>query len=269
MIKADFYLKFQNYKELVKSLFKIIDGIQKDIESKGRLEILIPGLSQIGIMYTSLLKLIPNEESNFDLTSLCLISRSILEFTNNIYFFGIDEVQQDELEFRLDLYNYLSNRERLMVGKQMDGFKKLNAIGVTKDLVNKEKEELINSDFFKKLLTQNLIKEDEIIKSKYISRQNLQSKRKIKQHIYNDFYSLYSTFVHSAPLAIDTYKDFLINYNDRIFDQYKYSEAIIDLCSGFVSVMLLEAKIYTNDWTIILDENEIECINKFANDLIN
>ena len=106
--------EFKNYKTLISAHYKIIEGINRDIENNGRLEILIPGLSQLGVMYTSILKLIPNTDGNLDLTSICSISRSILEFTNTIHFYSLDDISEEELLFRIDLYNYLSLSERFI-----------------------------------------------------------------------------------------------------------------------------------------------------------
>lgn len=260
--------RFEIYKRLLKTIFKIANEINTDIEHNGRLEILIPGLNQLGIMYTSLLKLIPNEEGNLDMTSLCSISRSILDFTNTIHFYALAEISSDEIQFRIDLYNYLSFSERIINAKQLGATpKKLNNYDLSNNTLIKHREKLIKNEFFNKLKEQEKIKEDNIKNSEYINRKNLQKDRKIQIHVYDNFYSLYSTFVHSSPLAIDIFKEFLINQDKLSKKQYDYVIVVIEMSAGFISVLLKETKRYTKDWSKFLEKVEIETIYQFANDL--
>lgn len=180
---------------------------------------LFAGFDDIRLLYLNILQLINSDKSRvFPKTSLLSLSRSMIELTNTIHFFFLDNISDSEAKFRLQLFNFISKKERFEIVKKMDiGIKQRKDWNLTEEVIENEKVSIIDSDFFKSLISENRISDFNCLinendrKNKYYKRFYILKSRDIDSKLIDWYYKLSSSNTHGSPASIDRSRQKYIN----------------------------------------------------------
>jgi hypothetical protein len=223
----------------------------------------------------AILKLIPNSPlfdlpNNFkiwDISSLSVIVRALIETYNVFYYLIIDEVEANELEFRFLIWNLHAECERLRM---------LNAIGsvnpALKEVeksIEEYKEKLKTNSFFNNL---NASKE----KTKYrkgekgiaLSNTKISERAGISENYYKSTYKYLSSYTHTYPFSIQQISTFKANDEESL----NLIKSQVESATGYLSFSIRDyTELFPDQKEVISDVKEIidtwlEILNKFASD---
>ena len=272
MRDLDFKDFFDNYKRFAKIATNLSQDFNFGIDNNGRLEIIVSGFNKLLLIYTSLIKLIPTDDGAFDLSSMSSISRVLIELSNKLYFFGLDSnVSQEELEFRLELYNYFSIVDRQEIADKLNikKDKKVDYELTDNDVSNCENK-LKSLPFYNQMIQQGKIQELSDLKSetnkknKYYKKNKFQEYRGINIAIANELQAIYSKFVHSSPAVFDIHRDYLKNYETRSQNDKKMAFVMLDFVTSYFATTITELKDFVNNWESNITKTDIELINNYS-----
>ena len=209
---------------------------------------LFSGFDNITMLYLSLLKLLDTGKNRvFCKTSLLALSRSMIELTNTIHFFFMDKIDKTEAEFRLDLFNYMSKKDRFEIVKRMNADnEKLKQWGLTNDDILESKAKIEHSIFFNELIEKALVKDihclsnDTDKKNKYYKRHLILKSRGIKTELVDWYYKMSSTFAHGSPASIDSARQHYINEEYIGYDTTGEALSTMQIASSFYCCTLLD-----------------------------
>ena len=273
MNKEEYIENWKEYPALQKCIYKLQVNRFLDRKTKGRELIALTAFNKLLIQYTSLIKIIPNNDfSQFDKTSISGIARGIIELSNNMFFYGIEDVNDDEAQFRISLFEYISKRDRQGTLKKWDVQKE------TLDELNLSDEELVNlkSDLCSNPTFIQLIKENRIMgfdslvnpessKNKYLRRHSILNSRGIDEKFVDGLYKMSSVFIHNSPGAIDQHRNYLVNYHNMEREDLKLSVSLMQVPSSFIANSILDFSKYTDPIDELLSTDEIKLVKDFAN----
>jgi len=262
---------FDNYKGLIKIASAISTNFNESVNNNGRLLITVPAFSKLLLTYTTLLKLIPLPDGSFDISSISSIVRVFIELSNKLFFFGIEQVSDEELDFRLAFYNYLSVKDRFCIAKWLDAKnQKLTDFRLSEEEVSSFKQILEDMPFFKALVEErkiidfsNLIKEGH--NNKYFNRTKIQEKRGIDNTWTNNWMNISSKFIHSSPAIIDQHRNYLSDFDEASLKDQLTAVIMIEICSDYFATTILELRPYIKNWETIISIEEINLIRNYSN----
>jgi hypothetical protein len=219
------------------------------------------------LIYVSLVKIIrSNQQKVFDFISVLNLSRSILETSNCIFFYFIENVQDEEKEFRLSLFNYISAKQRFDLAKKMNVPKgKLNKWQLTNEDIQHQRSRIENSNFFKHLVEEKivtdfncLINEDDK-KNLYLRKFKIYERRGLNISLYNWFYKMCSMYLHASPGAIDRQIQSYINPDLANFDPIPEIIEVMEIATSFQCVNIISVIEMFNeiDFNIPDDMNQL------------
>lgn len=165
----------------------------------------------------SILKLLPkssfyqtvNNVEFWDMSSVCILTRSLIEAYNVFYYLSIDETDKDGLEFRYLFWNLSEDCERLNMLEQINS----KNTEVSRRNMEEFKEKIKNNEFYKKC-DKKIFNE----RKKYgifLTNNQISEKAGIINY-YKSTYKYLSNYVHICPLSISQIAAFKANDAESI-----------------------------------------------------
>lgn len=277
----EFTENFKEYNTIIKIGSKLCDDILLKLKANSSNSenhvTTFAGFDNVSKLYISLLKtIVPIESKIFCITSLLTLSRTVIELTNTIYFFFLENVEKSEEVFRLNLFNCISKKDRFAIIKKMNTpLDNAKSWGLTKNDITESKELIENSEFFKKLIEKNLISNfsclvnDSDRKNKYYNRHLILKSRNIDTELTDWYYKMSSTFLHGSPSSIDRARQSYINQDYVNYDSKKEVLPTMQIVSSFYCMTLLEVFKYFEFEENYLKETDRELLTNYSNVITN
>ena len=136
----------------------------------------------------------------WDISSICILSRSLIDAYYVFFYLAIDNISDDEFTFRLILWELHSVCERLSMLKLIKS--KISAIPDLIQEIDRLKERLKHNAYYRELRTG---KKDKFISGKYglsLDRNQISKKVGINVDYANMIYKDLSQYVHSYTISI-------------------------------------------------------------------
>lgn len=189
--------------EISYDLSQQFDGVITDCKRR-RLSTYFLAKTVPGCM--SLLKILPtesqisNEEIYLDFSSISSLSRNLIEATNLHWYYCIDAVGEEEIDFRFLLYDYHDSVTLLKIFQSLKfTLEDIEQLESERDIL---KEKLKEHSYFLSLdkdMKRNIVKGR---KSSILSQVEIAEKRGLNVGEFNGIYKLLSNHVHSTPSSI-------------------------------------------------------------------
>jgi len=215
----------------------------------------------------SLLRLYPgstmlDNNEPMDYPSIATLMRNILELSNNHWYLCTQTINDEELKFRLKLYDYHDSSSLLSIYQNIfsnDDFSK-----ELEEDINRLKSQIENSPVYRGF---NIKKRKKIIKGHKaydLSQFQIAEKRGLNLKQFKGFYELFSIHTHSSPSSIKFVKTEKLN-----FDKQDISESFAELSLIYVSRFLSEfIKVIGENWGIeFAKEESFNLVYNFADEL--
>lgn len=217
-------------------ILKVSEKFSRKLLSKEvthRLELSASCLSQMMISSTTALKLIPKDHANLDLSLISAAGRSMLELSNNCYFYGAELIPNQEQEFRKLIFDYNTTKERLKSAKRLNTTRtELEDWELTDEKLISLKGSICKHSLFIDLLLKNKFQgfdslvSQENNKNKYYSRDILIKNRGMDGSLLGPLYSLQSSMLHHSPSGIKQHIDYLENSIDNSNPNFELNIAV-------------------------------------------
>lgn len=207
---------------------------------------------------------IPNNFKVWDISSLAVLLRALIETYNVFFYLIIDEVDETELEFRFLLWHLHSECERLRM---------LQSIGSTNPVIkNVEKDiedfrtKLLNNDFFKR---KNSKERSPYRKGEVgiaLTNSQISEKAGISVNFYKSAYKFLSSYTHTFPFSIQQIAVFKADDEESL----NLINTIVETASGYLSFSIRDfVKIFPDQKETIKDVDEkvkvwLGVLNKLA-----
>lgn len=259
-----------------KSCDKILENLKKLKTNSETSVTLFSAFDNISLLYLNSQQLLNSKSKIFCQLSIFALSRSIIELSNTIHFFLLDKIDNDEAEFRLLMFNYMSKKDRFEIVKRMNASEndKKNW-GLTQNEINNQKELIENHTIFKKLIEDLKITDlaclidDTNKKNKYFKRHLILQSRKIKTSLTDWFYKMSSTFLHGSPAFIDSERQKYINPEFKGNDNTKHALVTMQVASSFYCATLLDVIKYFQLENEHFVKEDIKLISDYKSVIIN
>lgn len=225
--------------ETLENLFKFVFKLSNDTHGRSvetrREEVGSFIFTKIGLHAHSILRLTPQSSFNqpdknleiWDNTSIAVLARALIEAYYIFFYMAIEDISQEEMEFRFLLWDYHSENRRL---------KKLMAIGSKNQAL-----ELLakNVDHLKRAVKDhqyfNMIdhrRHRKIIKGDVpilLTNKKIAEKAGIDPNYHEATYNLLSSYIHTFPFSISQIS--AINDTEQILE---LMEVVLNECIGYL-----------------------------------
>lgn len=219
-----------NYENTIDDFQHITDLAQKlSIENTGReadswraeyasylfAKICRHAISLLKLQFTFSKGTTPDMAHIWDISSIAVLTRSIIDSYYVFYYLSIDECDKSESEFRRDLWKYhgACKRFNLLNGVKF-GESKLEEF--EKSIVT-QKDKIMNSSFYQSISDTDL--QRDIRKGKVailLSNSELSKRAGINQDFYKAYFNYLSAHVHGFPYAFSQLKVFQANNSESL-----------------------------------------------------
>lgn len=195
---------------------------------------------KICVTAIAILKLFPksafylakNNMEVWDISSVCILTRSLIDTFNVFYYLIIEQVDNDELEFRFLLWNLHSECERLEMLQLLKSTNpKLDEI---KQHVENLKNELKNNKFYQKLDPKNQKKYSSGKIGIFLTNSQISKKAGINPNYYKAVYKYLSNYVHTYPFSISQ----IAKFDAKDAESLKLFEPVVGYCTGYLCLSI-------------------------------
>jgi len=170
-----------------------------------------------------------NIASVWDISSIAVLIRSIIDSYYVFYYLLIDKCNKAELEFRRDLWDYHGEYQRSDMLKRIKSKNpKLKEIEKYRDTL---KAKIVNSSFYKSIPRIDL--QRDIRKGKVailLSNSKLSERAGINPDYYKANFNFLSAYIHGHPFAFTQLKLFRANDNESL----SFVTNRFQVCTGYV-----------------------------------
>lgn len=215
----------------------------------------------------SLLRLYPgstmlDKNEPLDYPSIASLMRNILELSNNHWYLCFQSVNDEELNFRLKLYDYHDTSSLLSIYENI--FSKDEFYNELEEKAKELKIQVENSSVYIQFDNEKKKKIIKGYKAYDLSQFEIAKKREIDIKQFRGFYELFSIHTHSSPSSIKFMKT-----ENLYFDKQEISESFADLSLIYVSRFLGEfIKLIGDSWGIEFAKDEsYDLVHNFAAEL--
>jgi len=194
------------------------------------------------------------ESDIWDISSLAALTRAIVDSYYVFFYLGLDQANEDELEFRFYLWNYHSEKQRF------DMLKKIKSLDPSMEELENEvkdlKNKVIQNTFYQSLDSkiQRKIRKGEI--GILYSNSELSDRLGINSDYYKAIYNDLSAHIHGYPYALTQLAAFRSNDDGSLL----VINTTLRICVGYVSLAV-------RDFLKIMPDQENNVDNR-AKDLI-
>lgn len=195
----------------------------------------VTSLSIIHLLPTN--RIFPAKWEFWDFFSVATLARNLIENYHMLYYIGIEEVADEERDFRLKLFNFHLNNEKYQLYL---GFKaEASVLEQFENNLPVDRDEIRQHPFFSTLSKE---KGNRILKGKevsYLSHKEISERIPFKTDEFNPFYRLFSNHTHSTPFAFFTMS------NERGRGKENEVEVIyltmtLDFCIKYLAAAILD-----------------------------
>lgn len=207
---------------------------------------------------------IPNNFKVWDISSLAVLVRALIETYNVFFYLIIDEVDEIELEFRFLLWHLHSECERLRMLKSIGSTNPIIKV-VEKDIED-YKQKLLNNDFFK---SKNSKERSSFRKGEVgivLTNSQISEKAGISVNFYKSAYKFLSSYTHTFPFSIQQIAVFKADDEESL----SLINSIVETTSGYLSFAIRDfVKVFPDQKETTKDVDEkikiwLEVLNKLA-----
>jgi hypothetical protein len=212
---------------------------------------------------------LPNNFKVWDIASLSVLVRTVIETYNVFYYLIIDEVDDNELEFRFLLWRLHSECER----KRM-----LNSIGSTnpkiKEIENdieEYKSKLLINDFYKSKNSNERSSYRRGETGIALTNSQISERAGISINFYKSTYRYLSSYVHTFPFSIQQIAVFKADDEESL----SLIKTLIDTTSGYLSFVIRDfVKLFPDQKEITKEVDELtkvwlDVLNKLASNIVS
>lgn len=232
------YLKaVKDLEKIVNTCISLSNNTHKRKVSSWREEYGSYIFAKIVVHSIAVLKMIPNSElfeipNNFkvlDISSLAVLVRALIETYNVFFYLIIDELDENELDFRFLLWHLHSECERLRMLKLIGSTNPIIA-DVEKDIEN-YREKLLNNDFFKSKNSKErtLYRKGEVGIS--LTNSQISEKAGISVNFYKSVYKYLSSYTHTFPFSVQQIAVFKADDEESL----NIINSLVEISSGYLS----------------------------------
>jgi len=156
-----------------------------------------------------------NIASVWDISSIAVLIRSIIDSYYVFYYISIDKCNKAELEFRRDLWNFHGKYQRFDMLKRIKS--KNPKLKELEKYIDRQKAKIVNSSFYKSIPNTRL--QRDIRKGKVavlLSNSELSERAGINPDYYKAEFNFLSAYTHGHPFAFTQLKLFRANDNESL-----------------------------------------------------
>jgi len=221
--------------------------------------------SKICLTGIAILKLLPKRAFNmapvdleiWDISSVCILARSLIDTYNVFHYLIIEKVDKDELEFRFVLWNLHDVSERIK-GLELMKSKRSEMNNLKQNLQNL-REKLKNNNFYQKIDSKkqkDFIKGDKGI---FLTNAKISENAGINPNYYRVAYKYLSQYVHTYPFSISQMAKF------RAVDSESLAllHGVVGYCTGYLSVSIRDFLKVFPDQSMNIPHSIIEIIKEW------
>lgn len=203
------------------------------------------------------------EISTWDISSIAVLTRSLIETYYVFFYSGVDNVGYEEQEFRYRLWKYHGEKERLDMLRIIKSTDPVVS-ELTKD-VEILKDSVITHTFYKSL--ESSIKKKIRRGEMGILHKNpeLSKRAGINPDYYNSEYKYLSAYAHATPYAYSQLKIFRAGDDQSL----AIVKSILDVCTGYVCHAVRDFLTIMPDQDKHLEDRTRDLITKWENILKN
>jgi len=195
-------------------------------------KICVTGIAILKLLPKSVFYFSPKGFEIWDISSVCVLVRSLIDTYNIFYYLIIEEVDNVELEFRFVLWNLHSETERLkMLELSKSKSEKLEKI--RKD-IESFKEKLKDNKFYQRLDLKERRKYYAGEKGIFLKNTDISRNAGINPDYYKSIYKYLSQYVHTYPFSISQITQFKASDTES----QKLFEPIIEYCTGYLGLSI-------------------------------
>jgi len=170
-----------------------------------------------------------NIVSVWDISSIAVLIRSIIDSYYVFYYLSIDKCNKAELEFRYDLWNYHGECQRFDMLKRIKS--KNPKLKELEKYIGTQKAKIVNSSFYKSIPSTRLqrdIRKGEV--AILLSNSKLSERAGISPDYYKAEFNFLSAYIHGHPFAFTQLKLFRANDNESL----SFVTNRFQVCTGYV-----------------------------------
>ncbi|MCK4560815.1 MAG: hypothetical protein KAV45_13610 [Calditrichia bacterium] len=264
-IMDDQYLK--SVKE-IEDLFKFMLKLSNDTDGRSvdtrREEVGSQIFTKICLHTASILRILPHSTYSktdkkfqiWDYTSVAVLSRSIMDAYHVLYYLCIDDISNDELDFRFLVWDYHAESRRykqlVLIGSQHEEVPKLE-----KEVINLKNE--VKNHTFLNNLNKNTRKG--VVRGEIpfiLSNKEIAQSAGISEKFHEVSYMYLSSYIHTFPYSIS--QTSAIRKSEEILDLIK---PIIDRCVGYLCLSIRDFISLVPDQRVYLVSSLQEKIDKW------
>ena len=225
----------------------------------------------LSLLYLNSQQTLISSSKVFCLLTIFSNARSIIELSNTIHFFFLDKITQEEAEFRLLMFNYMSKKDRFEIVRKMDASDSDKELwGLTLKEIESQKFKIENHTVFKVLVQENKINDLSTLidytnrRNKYFKRNLILESREIKTGLVDWFYKMSSMYIHGSPAFIDSERQKYINPEVKARDSALDSLLTMQVASSFYCCILLDIIKYFNLENEDFVKEEVKLITDYS-----
>ena len=213
-------------------------------------------ISVARLLPTGLVPKTPGMSEFWDLSSICALIRALIDAYYALAYISIDEISEDEREFRRLLWTMHAESRRhhmlqLIGSTSPDG-------KVLAEKVSKLKTQIEAHPFIKTLDKEVRKKIQRVECSSHLTHKQLNERFRIDHNYYQAVYVFLSCYVHSFPFSLTQLTDFKAGTGDSlhlISVAVKYCTGFLALAiKGFISVVDCQITPVPDDVKTIIDK---------------
>jgi len=195
---------------------------------------------KICVTSIAILKLLPKSEFYFapkgqeiwDISSVSVLSRSLIDSYNIFHYLIIEKVDKDELEFRFILWKLHSECERL---KMLEFIKSTHTgLDKLKQYIESRRKELKDNRFYQRL---DLEKQKDLIKGRkgiFLTNAKISENAGINPDYYRSVYKYLSQYIHTYPFSISQ----IAIFRAGDVKSLQLFVSIIGYCTGYLGLSI-------------------------------
>lgn len=210
---------------------------------------------------------LPENYKVWDISSLAVIVRALIETYNVFYYLIIDEISEEELDFRYLVWHLHSESERLRMLKTI-GSKNPAIQTIEKDIAS-YKEKLLKNTIYISKNTDDKRKYRKGEEGIALSNSQISEKAGISTNYYKSTYKFLSSYTHTFPFSIQQVSVFKADDEESL----NLLNGMVDTSSGYLSFAIRDyVKIFPDQKASIESIKEImnvwlDVLKKIANNV--
>lgn len=236
-MKEKYIQSVKDLEQMVETCIKLSNNTNKRKVSTWREEYGSYIFAKIVVHSIAILKMTPNSglfeiPNNFkvwDISSLAVLVRALVETYNVFFYLIIDEVDEKELEFRFLLWHLHSECERLRMLKSIGSTNPVIQ-DVEKDIED-YREKLLNNDFFKRKNSEERTSYRKGEVGIALTNSQISEKAGISVNFYKSAYKFLSSYTHTFPFSIQQIAVFKADDEESL----NLINSLVETTSGYLS----------------------------------